>query len=513
MTQTQFERLITAYKNEKLNENDINADPYINALLHQYQFNVLYRIYAVDHTIGYILQFQFSDVSFYALDILNQNTKSMLDIFTMNQSEILSRDTAQQLFSKNDDGFDVLDKQIQDSIVWCKNELLINHDITCSENCGIRIFKNTSISKERMEEYLTLIPAKETQKNFTIYCSENQEQFTAIQKIFNTIQYCFQMRIVTKPPLISEGNGYLFFQTKGFIVGMTKYFNYAESAVTYYIMEGRDKAAYIFSTKQADCQALRAGQAFFAYTNVLQGGVNLHASALVYRNHAALLVGDKEAGKTTNLLFGLKNNSESRFMSNDIVHVSGDNTNRIHAIGSCRKITIRSGTVQLFDELKNCKNGFLKTYDSVGNPGSSNMQLVRRVQDVAKVFDRSLQFSAEVSILVEIVYQKGMEELEVKELTGEEAYRVIQKNRQLYYNGREKFWDDIFIEKTGNSAIDFERICILRAVVSEKNINDTWQYLYDIMEQGVEPITRITPRFGRGEQNADTISAYCAANR
>lgn len=443
----------------------------------KYGFDSLCELIDNGHVVGFIMIFECHNIRLFALEVQKSKfNMSLLGLFNRNCA-ILSKQ--ELLAAVSDSGVNVVEENIYKILHNCKKTINIETNIQCVGGVCFEVKSKEEIPYELIDEYLLRDETSTINKRFSIVVCSDSGFFRHIQAQFNTIQHLFQLRMVNKAAIVSEGNGHVFFSTreKDYIIGYQKYYNYADSPLTYYVLDGPTKSIYIFAVKSWERQVLRTAQALIAYSNILCGGFNLHASAVVVNNKAILLLGDKEAGKTTNMLFGIQSNPKMKIMSNDIVHLHFMQGTTF-AIGSCRKATIRPKTVLLFPELICCIGD---KYSSVGNPSSNNMQLVTSITHLAKVFNTTTQFFAPVKLFVVIEYSNNDIPVSIDWDYQIDWPSFINRHVQRYYDAKQKFWNDIFPCKLSDNYKYLKNIKVLRAVVNEKNIKKTWNLLLNYL--------------------------------
>ena len=108
------------------------------------------------------------------------------------------------------------------------------------------------------------------------------------------------------------------------------------------------------------------------------------------------------------------------------------NTSDIFAIGSYRKMTIRNNTIALFDELKSNNKSYSSTYDSIASTEKNNVQLVRTIASISKMFNRSVQKIAKVHILAFIEYKKGLKNICIEKIE-KKLVKRYKSERLLFY--------------------------------------------------------------------------------
>jgi len=290
------------------------------------------------------------------------------------------------------------------------------------------------------------------------------------------------MRVIKKPNIVSEGNGYIFFNIGKYIMGKQKYYNCADSDLIYYIVDKESNDIFILDMNSPIKQALRASHSLLAFSNIKSGGINLHASALTYKGNGVLLLGQKEAGKTTNMLFGLKSSEHTKFLSNDVVHLYLDN-NKVYALGSGKKVTIRPNTISLFDELEfELPCGF-NEHDSVGLNKSSKVIKVRTIDDVGRIFNREIQKIAPVTLFICIQYCKDSKDADIRILSDKEVTSLLSQNLHSYYNGQERFWNDIFDSCSNDNISKFLNVHAYKVTVNSYNTYQKWGEIFKELDK------------------------------
>lgn len=441
----------------------------------KYGFDSLCELIEGEIVVGFIMIFECQNSSLYSLEVKNTRINMYLLDLLNRDSFIMSKQELLATFSDVNDGSNVINDNISEILNNCNSAINKRINIKCAGGAYFEIESELEIPKLLIDEYLIVDEKSEVINRFSIVECNDREIFSQVRAQFNTIQYLYQQRTVNKAKIVSEGNGHVFFSTSdnNFVIGYQKYYNYADSPLTFYVFDNRDEKIYIFAIEKTNHQVLRAAQALVAYSNILSGGYNLHASAVVVNDKAVILLGEKGAGKTTNMIFGIQSNPEMKIMSNDLVHLfckQGD----VFAIGSCRKVTIRPATVSFFTELQGCIGD---EYSSIGNPSSNHIQIVTTITQLAKAFHTTTQPLAPVRLLVVLEY--SCEQISV---SIDWDYQVdwpvfIKKHLQHYYDGKQTFWNDIYpYQKSGNHQL-IKNVKVVRAVVSEKNIKKTWEEL------------------------------------
>ena len=446
-----------------------------NMPFEKHQIDLCYQV-SNNTIIGYIYVFSLETSDFYVFDIVDESIDNLLNLFCNFESKILEKNDLFKLISY-EKKFSYFDKDIEKFLEWCDMSFKSCSVVVNCDICKVSVWSKEKINNNILDEYLCILPKKDESINYNIYVCDDFEKMNCLKQIFNTIEFMYKIRIYCKPEIISEGNGYVFFQTEMYIIGKKKYYNYIDSSYVYYVINLKNNSIYIFGTISVEKDAFRAAHALFAFSNISKGGINLHASALSINNNAIILIGEKKSGKTTNLLFGLKLNKNSKILSNDIVHIYS-NTSDIFAIGSYRKMTIRNNTIALFDELKSNNKSYSSTYDSIASTEKNNVQLVRTIANISKMFNRSVQKIAKVHILAFIEYKKGLKNICIEKIEKKDLELIIKKNTHQYYDGREPFWNDIY--KCKNSTKELKNIIAIRVSFSEYNYQATWEYLYSI---------------------------------
>ena len=447
-----------------------NSCPLYSKYYAEYECDSLYELIDNDNVIGVMMIFNYFNAWLCALIL--QTNKSLVDLSNYH-SFILSKSELCQLFSNTNGVDSVINSKISKALFYCGKSMNISTNICCVGGFNFEIKGNGKISDESINEYLICNGNSTVYNQIHIFACNNKQFFKHVQSLFNTIQYLYQTRTVNKAKIVTEGNGHVFFSTEEYIIGYQKYYNYLDSPLTYYVFDRKNNNTYIFAVQKCKQQVLRAAQALVAYSNLLRGGFNVHASAVVLNNKAILLLGDKESGKTTNMLYGLANNSEMRIMSNDIVHLYCDN-GVTYAVGSCRKATIRPGTVSLFPKLQGCIG---EQYSSVGNPDSKNMQLVVPLPKLAELFNTTTEYFAPVKLMVIIQYSSKVINPTIDWNYKVDWFSFKKKHLMQYYDGKQRFWNDVFPCILSDNSQCIKSVKIIHAVVSERNIKKTWELL------------------------------------
>ena len=474
ISSTQFEDIKKFFKVKQIED---YTEQFIISLYNKYKFDKIFQVHHLTEIISYVLVFEFDNVKIYANIFLRDCYKNILNIFYKGSSFILNKHELEIVFNDADSAKNYFINLLFELERKCKNYSTKYKTVSCGEICNIGIFSDVEISQTLINEYLYSEFNCRATKEQKIYSCGQTEIYNQIQSVFNTIQFFYQLRTVNRAKILSEGNGYTFFEIKEYIVGFQKYYNYLDSPLTYYLINRKQREVFVFALKKSVRQVLRLGQSILANKNIDSGGINLHASAAVFNNNAIILTGNKESGKTTNLLFGLKYVENLKIMSNDIVYLFYKNS-KIYALGSPRKMTVRAGTVELFDEFVSIKS---TEYDSVGNSNSNNTQLVKNLDDIANAFNTDVQYCAPIGLIVFAEYENNLRETVLEIINYEEAVEMLAKQEHSFYNGREMFWDDIF---ECNFCCDFsmlKKICFIKVKVSKENIYKTWNELIDHM--------------------------------
>lgn len=468
----QFETIKQFFKVERVVE---FTDPFLSKLYEEYRFDELFRVSDSMCTISYVLVFKCDNVKIFANIFVCDSYKKILNVFSINSFLLLNKEDINILFGDSVNTQNIFVKELAEIQKKCKQSSVILKVVSCGEICNINILSDIKLSDKLIEEYLyDNFDCKSNIEHKIFSCSQKEVYFQ-IQAVFNTVQYFYQLRTVNKAKVVSEGNGYIFFEINNYIFGFQKYYNFLDSPLTYYLINRTNREIFVFALNNSNRQVLRLGQSLLANEAANLGGMNLHAAAVVYNNKAILLTGDKESGKTTNLLFGLKHNKDFKIMSNDIIHLFNKN-NETYALGSPRKVTIRPATIGLFDELLTLK---YNEYDSVGNANSNNIQLVKSINEISEMFGNDVQYCAPLGLIVFIKYEKDLKEIVIEEITYNEAINILNKQEHTFYNGREKFWDDILSRKSCPDFSIIRNVCFIKVNVSKANIHKTWDRIIE----------------------------------
>ena len=199
---------------------------------------------------------------------------------------------------------------------------------------------------------------------------------------------------------------------------------------------------------------------------------------LSYKGNGILIMGNKKAGKTTNMLYGLLSDKEINFCSNDYVHIKQKN-GRWHGNGSWKKVTIRKETVNLFPELRAMRRS---QYDSKGG-NLGNLEKVCKVDELVQAFGRKIKVSVPISVVVILNYSESISTMSIYEMSVKEMNKEIIKNLQPYFNGNEKFWNDILADCTAQTHCPvIQGIKGYNVSIGPKNSFELWDELKRLVQ-------------------------------
>ncbi len=142
-----------------------------------------------------------------------------------------------------------------------------------------------------------------------------------------------------------------------------------------------------------------------------KGGIFLHSSSIVYKENSVLFIGEKGAGKTTNMLYML-NNNEFSYSSNErtgLILKKGE----IITYGNPARINIRANTLKLNTLLRNKLMNSLdkskyKEYVHANLPRDCSERLVIGFDELANKLDVKVIPSAKAKMIFNLIYNPNV---------------------------------------------------------------------------------------------------------
>lgn len=453
----------------------------VKELVSQYGFDEIITVSDGSKVFAVIMVFKFRNIELYVLDIWKKKIVSCLEIFGTRNSLIVSKNVLSKIFEGQLSIACVISHQIKMLTKNCtKDRNIVTLEFLEHFKIGLQYDKK--ITENQILKYFSIYPRvlynNGEKSDFQIICTENGDDFKVVYEIYGFIDYLFKMRFLYKPELVSAGSGYTFYKISNLIIGIQKFSNYADSDYIYYIINLQNRECRIFSKSNALQHGFRSCNAFVAYLNQKEEGLNLHSSMLSYKGHGILLMGRKKAGKTTNMLYGLLSNKEMAFCSNDYVHLK-KKEGKWYGYGSWKKVTIREDTVRLFPELRKMRGS---QYDSKGDCLEKS-EKVCSVDELVKVFKRKINVSSAISVMILLKYSDDISVMSINKMKGNEIYKEVSKNMHDYFNGNEKFWNDILQDTTErNHYIDEHNIDAYYVVIGSENSFELWEKIKKIVD-------------------------------
>lgn len=312
--------------------------------------------------------------------------------------------------------------------------------------------------------------------SYTFYCEK--QMYWRLKEIFDMVDYLYNLKLIGHSKIAHcDSNCLLYNIDNQYFIGRYTYKGVIEHNYSYLIGDITKKSVSIcsFDLFALSDDIKRLIRADVAKRNTYQGGFCVHAAALERNGKIVIIVGDKYAGKTTNMISALLCNNAWNFVSNDLIYLYPE-SNGVYCFGSEKSIGIRSGSFELFPAFYQKTQRVLKDSSIVGvNKGygskfSVDMDIMKKnsidtnvffsPKELTKLIGCDVAFGGKIECIICPEYCSDLaSEYEFAIVESKDVWRLLEHNLKKEYNSTQLFWNVIFgeggeINETLKSAIN-----------------------------------------------------------